>query len=83
MKLRSKNVQTINHMGSGPRLFSKAAITASRLLKSNKTGDIKENYWFPTPEDAGDPPDQKRIQKLTVKEMQNIQEFSKKTQPAD
>ena len=76
-------VRTINHVGPGPRPFSKAAINASRLLKTNKTEDLKENYWFPTPEDAGDPPDHKRIQKLTVKEVQNIQKFKKKLQPAD
>ena len=42
-----------------------AAYYASSLIKSTKPGDVKENNWFPTPEDPEDPqhhtPIQKRI----------------------
>ena len=42
-----------------------AAYYASSLIKSTKPEDYKDNYWFPTPEDPGDPqphrPNQKRI----------------------
>ena len=32
-----------------------AAYYASSLIKSPKTSDDSENYWFPTPEEPGDP----------------------------
>ena len=32
-----------------------AAYFASSLIKSPKTDEDSENYWFPTPEEPGDP----------------------------
>ena len=40
-----------------------AAHDGSSLIKSTKPEDIKENYWFPTPEDPGDPRHHTPIQK--------------------
>ena len=58
-----------------------AAYYASSLIKSNKPEDFKEHYWFPTPEDPGDPqhhtPIQKRI--LSRKSIQNVQLAKKRT----
>ena len=41
----------------------KAAYYASRLIKSPKTDEDSENYWFPTPEEPGDPQTHTPIQK--------------------
>ena len=49
-----------------------AAYYASRLIKSAKTEEDKENYWFPTPEDPEDPGDPQLhtpIQKRLLKEL--------------
>ena len=58
-----------------------AAYYASSLIKSNKPEDFKEHYWFPKPEDPGDPqhhtPIQKRI--LSRKKIQNVQLATKRT----
>ena len=52
------------------------AYYASSLIKFTKPDDFKENYWFPTPEDPGDPqhhtPIQKRI--LSVRTTQSPKE---------
>ena len=40
-----------------------AAYYATNLIKSTKPDDFKENYWFPTPEDPGDPQQHMPIQK--------------------
>ena len=54
-----------------------AAFHASSLIKSTKPEDFKENYWFPTPEDSGDPQLHTPIQPLILKEIQNFQELGK------
>ena len=50
---------------------------ASSLIKSTKTEDFKENYWFPTPEDPGDPQHDTPIQKRILSKLLNLQELEK------
>ena len=52
-----------------------AAYYASSLIKSTKPEDFKENYWFPTPEDPGDPQHHTPIQKRILSELINLQEL--------
>ena len=47
------------------------------MIKSSKPEDFKENYWFPTPEDPGDPRQHTPIQKRILEEILNIQELEK------
>ena len=54
-----------------------AAYYASSLFKSTKPEDFKENYWFPTPEDPGDPQHHTPIQKRILSELINLQELEK------
>ena len=54
-----------------------AAYYASSLIKSTKPEDVNENYWFPTPEDSGDPQHHTPIQKRILSELINLQELEK------
>ena len=54
-----------------------AACYASSLIKSPKAEDDKENYWFPTPENPGDPQLHTPIQQRILKELHNLQELEK------
>ena len=54
-----------------------AAYFASSLIKSPKTGDDSENYWFPTPEEPGDPQTHTPIQQRILKKLGNLQELEK------
>ena len=54
-----------------------AAYYASSLIKSTKPEDFKENYWFPTPEDPGDPQHHTPIQKRILLDLINLQELEK------
>ena len=54
-----------------------ATYYASSLIKSTKPEDFKENYWFPTPEDPGDPQHHTPIQKRILSELINLQELEK------
>ena len=54
-----------------------AAFYVSSLIKSSKPDDFKESYWFPTPEDPGDPQQHTPIQKRILKEILNLQELEK------
>ena len=54
-----------------------AAHYASSLIKSTKPEAFKENYWFPTPEDPGDPQHHTPIQKRILSELINLQELEK------
>ena len=54
-----------------------AAYYASSLIKSPKTDDNSEHYWFPTPEDPGDLQTHTPIQQRILKELQNLQELEK------
>ena len=54
-----------------------AAYYASSLIKSPKTDDNSEHYWFPSPEDPGDLQTHTPIQQRILKELQNLQELEK------
>ena len=54
-----------------------AAHCASSLIKSTKPEDLKENYWFPTLVDPGDPQHHTPIQKRILSELINLQELEK------
>ena len=54
-----------------------AAYYASSLIKSPKTSDDSENYWFPTPEEPGDPQTHTPIQQRILRELRNLQDLEK------
>ena len=54
-----------------------AAHYASSLIKSTRSKEVKENFWFPTPEDPGDPHHHTPIQKRILSELVNLQELEK------
>ena len=54
-----------------------AAFYVSSLIKSSKPEAFKENYWFPTPEDPGDPRQHTPIQKRKPEEKRNLQKLEK------
>ena len=54
-----------------------AAYYASCLIQSTRTGEDQENYWFPTPEEPGDPQLHTPIQQRILKELQNLQKLEK------
>ena len=54
-----------------------AAFYVSSLIKSAKPEDFRENYWFPTPEDPGDPQQHTPIQKRILTEQLTLQELEK------
>ena len=54
-----------------------AAYYASSLIQSTRTGEDQENYWFPTPEEPGDPQLHTTIQQRILTELQNLQELEK------
>ena len=54
-----------------------AAYYGSSLIKSPKTADDSENYWFPTPEEPGDTQTHTPIQQRIMKELRNLQELEK------
>ena len=59
-----------------------AAYYANSLIKSTKSEDFKDNNWFPTPEDPGDPQHHTPIKKRILSELPNRQEL-KKLNPQD
>ena len=54
-----------------------AAFYVNSLMKSNTPEDFKQNYWFATPGLPRDPQDHTPIQKLILKELQNLEELVK------
>ena len=54
-----------------------AAFYVGSLIKSAKPEDFRENYWFPTPEDPGDPQQHTPIQKRILTELLTLQELEK------
>ena len=54
-----------------------AADYASSLIKTPKTDEDSENYWFPTPEEHGDPQTHTPIQQKFLRELRNLQELEK------
>ena len=45
------------------------------MIKSSKPENFPDNYWFPTPEDPGDPQQHTPIQKRILEELLNLQEL--------
>ena len=54
-----------------------AAYYASSLIESPKTSEDSENYWFPTPEEPGDPQTHTPIQQRILRELRNLQDLEK------
>ena len=54
-----------------------AAYYASSLIKSPKASDDSENYWFPTPDEPGDPQTHTPIQQRILRELRNLQDLEK------
>ena len=54
-----------------------AAYYASSLNKSPKTSEDSENFWFPTPEEPGDPQTHTPIQQRILRELRNLQDLEK------
>ena len=54
-----------------------AVYYASSLIKFARFDEDKENYWFPNPEDPGDPQSHTPIQQRILKELYNLQELEK------
>ena len=54
-----------------------AAYYASSLIKSAKSDEDKENYWFPTSEDPRDPQSNTPIQQRILRKLYNLQELEK------
>ena len=54
-----------------------AAYYASSLIKSSKTSEDSENYWFPTPEEPGDPQTHTPIQQRILRELRSLQDLEK------
>ena len=52
-----------------------AAFYVSSVIKSSNPEDCKENYWFPTPEDPGDPQQYTPIQKRILEELLALQQL--------
>ena len=50
---------------------------ASSLIKSPKISEDSENYWFPTPEEPGDPQKHTPIQQRILRELQSLQDAEK------
>ena len=52
-----------------------AAHYVSSLIKTNRNPQNSENYWFPTPEDPGNPEEHTPIQKRILRELQALQDL--------
>ena len=52
-----------------------AAHYVSSLIKTNKNPQNSENYWFPTPENPGNPEEHTPIQKRILRELQALQDL--------
>ena len=52
-----------------------AAHYVSSLIKANKTPQNQENYWFPNPENPGNPEEHTPIQKKILRELQALQDL--------
>ena len=52
-----------------------AAQYVSSLIKTNRNPQNSENYWFPTPENPGNPEEHTPIQKLILRELQALQDL--------
>ena len=52
-----------------------AANYVSSLIKANKDPQNQENYWFPSPENPGNPEERTPIQKRILRELQALQDL--------
>ena len=52
-----------------------AAHYVSSLIKTNRNPQNSENYWFPTPENPGNPEEHTPIQKRILRELQALQDL--------
>ena len=52
-----------------------AAHYVSSLIKTNRNSQNPENYWFPTPENPGNPEEHTPIQKRILRELQALQDL--------
>ena len=52
-----------------------AAHYFSSLIKTNRNPQNSENYWFPTPENPGNPEEHTPIQKRILRELQALQDL--------
>ena len=52
-----------------------AAHYISSLIKTNRNPQNTENYWFPTPENPGNPEEHTPIQKRILRELQALQDL--------
>ena len=52
-----------------------AAHYVSSLIKTNRNSQNSENYWFPTPENPGNPDERTPIQKRILRELQALQDL--------
>ena len=52
-----------------------AALYISSLIKTNRNPQNSENYWFPTPENPGNPEEHTPIQKRILRELQARQDL--------
>ena len=52
-----------------------AAHYVSSLTKANKSPQNQENYWFPTPENPGNPEEHTQIQKKILRDLQALQDL--------
>ena len=50
-------------------------ITSAVSIKTNRNPQNSENYWFPTPENPGNPEEHKPIQKRIFRELQALQDL--------
>ena len=48
---------------------------ASRLIKTHRKSEDKEQYWFPTPENPGDEASQTPLQKGILSELCTLQDL--------
>ena len=60
-----------------------AARYVSSLIKTNRNPQNSENYWFPTPENPGNPEEHTPIQKRILRELQALQDLETLDPTAD
>ena len=72
-----KYVKPIDPVTTWHLLQNNPENAAFYVSKSSKPEDFQENFWFPTPEDPGNPQQHTPIQNRILKELLNLQELEK------
>ena len=75
---RMKYVKPVNPASTWHFLLNdqeQAAHNVSSLIKTNKNSQNSENFWFPTPENPGNPAEHTSIQKRILRELQALQDL--------